>query len=83
MRRSKAMGIVIEAMYENGSFRPKAPVDLADGSPVRLVVDVIEDEPDPLDEVIGVIKGGPDFSLAERHDEILYGTSFRREEPQP
>jgi predicted DNA-binding antitoxin AbrB/MazE fold protein len=75
--------MIIEAIYENGTFRPKVPVDLMDGVPVRLVVDVIKVERDPLDEVIGVITDGPDFSLAERHDDIIYGNLLRQEGPSP
>jgi predicted DNA-binding antitoxin AbrB/MazE fold protein len=77
------MSIVVEATYENGSFRPKVPVALADGAPVRLVVDVIQAERDPLDEVIGVIKEGPEFSLAEHHDDIVYGQRPRKEVSKP
>jgi predicted DNA-binding antitoxin AbrB/MazE fold protein len=77
------MSITIEAIYQNGSFKPKVPLQLAEGSPVRLVVDPIDDSRDPLDEVIGIVKGGPDLSLAERHDEILYGGSFRQEGQEP
>jgi hypothetical protein len=32
--------------------------------------------PEPLDSVIGIIKHGPDFSLAEHHDVILYPKPF-------
>jgi predicted DNA-binding antitoxin AbrB/MazE fold protein len=77
------MSIVIEATYQNGSFRPKVPVEIADGAPVRLVVDVIQDARDPLDEVIGVIQEGPDLGLAEHHDRIVYGDRLRREGPKP
>ena len=28
---------------------------------------------DPLDDVIGICKEGPDVSLAARHDDLLYG----------
>ena len=75
--------ITIEAIYQDGSFKLNQPVQLAEGSPVRLVIHLIEDADDPLDEVIGVVKEGPDFSLAERHDEIVYGGLLQREGRQP
>ncbi len=77
------MSIIVEAIYEDGSFRPRVPVGLANGAPVRLVVDVIEDDRDPLEEVIGVVRGGPDFGLAERHDEVLYKDPGPCEGPRP
>lgn len=77
------MSIVIDAIYENGSFRPRVPVELADGAPVRLVVDLIGEARDPLDEVIGIVEHGPDLGLADRHDEILYGKPLPPEEPRP
>lgn len=76
------MAIVVEAVYENGSFRPAVPVELPDGASVKLVVDLIGAESDPLDEVIGTVEDGPEFSLAERHDEVLYG-KFHRKGFQP
>ena len=32
----------------------------------------------PLDAVIGIGTDGPDISLAERHDELIYGPLRRR-----
>jgi predicted DNA-binding antitoxin AbrB/MazE fold protein len=31
------------------------------------------DDYDPLDEVIGICKEGPEISLAAHHDDLLYG----------
>jgi predicted DNA-binding antitoxin AbrB/MazE fold protein len=67
------MNISVEAIYQNGWFKPKAPLQLAEGPPVRLIVAPIDDARGPLDEVIGIVKDGPDFSLAERHDEVVSG----------
>jgi predicted DNA-binding antitoxin AbrB/MazE fold protein len=33
------MTTVIEAVYENGVFKPKSPVDLAEKSEVRLLIE--------------------------------------------
>jgi predicted DNA-binding antitoxin AbrB/MazE fold protein len=77
------MSITIDAIYQNGSFKPKMPVPLAEGSLVRLVVAPIDDSRDPLDQVIGIVKSGPDFSLADRHDEIVYGGLLPEEGDQP
>jgi predicted DNA-binding antitoxin AbrB/MazE fold protein len=67
------MTITLEAIYENGVFKPKQPIALSDGTQVQLVLTTAEESPHPLDEVLGICEAGADFSLAERHDEILYG----------
>jgi predicted DNA-binding antitoxin AbrB/MazE fold protein len=67
------MTITIDAVFENGTFKPTQPVALAEGTPVRLTIDTADEDADPLDAVIGVCTEGPDISLAERHDAILYG----------
>ena len=61
------MSITIEAIYENGSFKLIQPQQLAEGSPVRLDIDLIDDADDPLDQVIGVVKEGSELGLAEPH----------------
>jgi predicted DNA-binding antitoxin AbrB/MazE fold protein len=77
------VSLTIEAVYENGAFRPRGRVELADGAPVRLIVDVIPDERDPLDEVIGIVVTGPDFSLADHHDELIYAPRSQQEDGHP
>ena len=67
------MAITVEAIYENGVLKPSRPLTLAEGAEVRLTISPLDEDYDPLDAVIGICKEGPDFSLAERHDEILYG----------
>ena len=63
----------------------RQPVPLLDGTKVQLTVTpvAVEDDYDPLDEVIGICTEGPDISLAERHDEIIYGGLIRKEPKQP
>ncbi len=73
------MTITVEATYENGVLRPKEPLQLSEGTNVRLTISLPGDQAyDPLDEVIGICKEGPDVSLAERHDELLYGLRKER-----
>jgi predicted DNA-binding antitoxin AbrB/MazE fold protein len=74
--------ITVEAIYENGVLKPKQALALAEGTSVRLSITTLQEEDDPLDAVIGICTEGPDISLAERHDEFLYGIK-PREEKQP
>lgn len=67
------MAITIEATYEDGVLKPKQPLSLAEGSEVQVTITAIGQPPHPLDEVIGICDEGPEISLAERHDEIIYG----------
>ena len=72
--------LVVEATVENGTFKLAQPIPLPEGTHVRLTIDPVEQESDPLESVIGICKEGPDISLAERHDEILYGLKPAKEE---
>lgn len=76
------MTITVGATYENGTLRPTQPLALAEGAEVRLTIETAGDDYDPLDEVVGICTDGSDLSLAERHDEIIYGGLFRRERPK-
>jgi predicted DNA-binding antitoxin AbrB/MazE fold protein len=67
------MTITVEAVFQDGVLKPKGPVVLAEGAEVRLTITPLDDRDDPLADVIGICDQGPDLSLAERHDEILYG----------
>ena len=73
------MTITLEATYENGLLRPKQPLALPEEAAVRLTIQPVEEDIDPLDAAIGICTEGPDISLAERHDEILYGGLVRKE----
>jgi len=77
------MTTTIEAVYENGILRPKKPLGLVEGAEVQLTINALDEDHDPLDEVIGICTEGPDISLAERHDEIIYGGLLRKETNQP
>ena len=67
------MTTTIQATFENGVLKPKEPLTLPEGTEVELTIRPVGDDHDPLDEVIGICKEGPDISLAARHDDLLYG----------
>ena len=69
------MTLTVEAVFENGVLKPKEPLGLVEGVEVRLTVTPLDEDHDPLDEVIGICTDGPDLSLAERHDEVLTSPS--------
>jgi len=73
------MSLAIDAVYQNGILKPKEPLSLAEGAEVRLIIQSPDDDRDPLDDVIGICTEGPDISLAERHDEIVYGGLLRKD----
>jgi predicted DNA-binding antitoxin AbrB/MazE fold protein len=65
---------VIHAIYENGVFRPKEPVDLPESSEVevelRRVVPLAADE--RLDAIYAILEGryeSGESDVAARHDE--------------
>ena len=74
------MVITVEATYRDGVLKPTRPLTLAEGTEVRLTVSLLDEDYDPLDAVIGICKEGPEISLAERHDEILYGPMQGKED---
>ena len=76
------MVISVEATYQNGILKPTRPLILAEGTEVRLTISPLDDDYDPLEEVIGICDEGPEISLAERHDEFLYGLKLD-DEPTP
>ncbi len=65
------MTITVEAIYENGLLKPKQPVVLAEGTEVRLTITPVDEDYDPLEEVIGIGDGPPDG--ADNHDKYIYG----------
>ena len=77
------MTTTIEAVYENGILRPKTPLGLLEGTEVQLTICALDEDHDPLDEEVGICTEGPDTSLANRHDEILYGGKLHKETNQP
>lgn len=67
------MAITVDAIYQNGVLKPVRPLILVEGSEVRLTISPLDEDFDPLEEVIGICDDGPEISLAARHDEFLYG----------
>lgn len=65
------MSIVVEATFENGTFKLAQPVALPEGTQVRLRITPVDEECDPLDSVIGICDGPTDG--AENHDKYIYG----------
>jgi len=65
------MSAVIEAVYENGTFKLAQPLPLAQGTRVRLTIVPADEDYDPLAAVIGTCDGPPDG--AENHDKYIYG----------
>jgi len=69
------MTITVDATFENGQFKLKGPVALAEGTPVRLSITPLVEHgneiQDPLAGVIGVGDGPSDG--ADNHDKYIYG----------
>jgi hypothetical protein len=77
----KGMEKTIEAVYENGVFRPKRPVELDEKTEVRLRIEGMVETPDGEDDptgwnaarrFIGFIKDEPaGLPVARDHDKYL------------
>jgi predicted DNA-binding antitoxin AbrB/MazE fold protein len=65
------MSLVVEARFENGTFKLAKPVALPEGTQVRLTITPVDEDYDPLEGVIGIGEGRPDG--AENHDKYIYG----------
>ena len=75
------MSTTVNAVYEDGVFKPEGPVNLQEKAKVRLVIESAEpttaDADDPTGwktamELMGCIKDAPP-DMAENHDKYLYG----------
>jgi hypothetical protein len=71
------MTITVKAVVKNGTLQLKEPVQLGEGTPVRVTVTPVDGDYDPLDAVIGIGKSGLKDG-AEEHDHYIYGTPKRR-----
>ncbi len=81
------MSTTVDAIYENGVFKPEQPVKLEEKTKVHLTIEKAEpapaaDDDDPTgwktaEELIGCIKDGPEDG-AENHDKYLYGYDEER-----
>jgi predicted DNA-binding antitoxin AbrB/MazE fold protein len=73
------MTTAVKAIYEDGVFKPKEPVQLEEKTEVEVLIptEVKPDEDDPtgwkaIDELRGIVKGAPP-DASENHDRYLYG----------
>jgi predicted DNA-binding antitoxin AbrB/MazE fold protein len=70
------MTITVEATYENGVLKPKEPLALDEGTAVRLTLSTVDQDNDPLKDVIGIGDSGRTDGAAN-HDYYIYGTRRR------
>jgi predicted DNA-binding antitoxin AbrB/MazE fold protein len=70
------MTITVEATYENGVFKPKQTVDLDEGTEVRLTLNIVNEDNDPIKDVIGIGDSGRTDGAAN-HDHYIYDTRRR------
>ena len=75
------MSTVVDAVYEDGVFKPEHPVDLKDKTKVHLVIETTSppaEDDDPTGwktamELMGCIKDAPEGEpIARDHDKYLY-----------
>ena len=75
------MSTVVDAVYEDGVFKPVHPVDLKDKTKVHLVIETTSapaEDDDPTGwktamELMGCIKDAPEGEpIARDHDKYLY-----------
>lgn len=66
------MSITVEAVYENGLLRPKQTLTLADGAEVRITINPVGPDEDPLAGLIGTFSSGRSDGAAN-HDKYIYG----------
>jgi len=74
------MTTTVKAIYENGVFKPKEPVQLQERTEVEVLVPIqaaVGDDDDPTgwaaaQGLIGFIDDAP-ADMAEHHDHYLYG----------
>jgi len=71
--------MTIEAIYEDGVFKPTRPVSLVEGTHVRVMLEQELQAPDPqraarlLAEIAALPMQGPGGFSGRDHDKILYG----------
>jgi predicted DNA-binding antitoxin AbrB/MazE fold protein len=64
--------MTIQAVFENGAFKPEQPVSLPEGTKVQLQVKPVDPDFDPLEAVIGIGDSGRTDG-ATNHDKYIYG----------
>jgi len=72
------MPTAVKAVYQNGVFKPKEPLDLKDQTEVEVLIPSLsapDDDPTgwkAAERLIGLILDAP-TDMAEHHDHYLYG----------
>ncbi len=73
------MTTAVKAIYEDGVFKPKEPLQLEERTEVEVLIPspARPDDDDPTgwkaaEELIGFIRNAPP-DMAENHDQYLYG----------
>ena len=64
------MTITVEATYENGVLKPKKPLDLDEGTKVKLTVRTPTHDEDPFADIIGICHSERTDGAAQ-HDKYL------------
>ena len=71
------MSKVIDAIYENGVFKPLEKVDIKEHKKVKIILtsEVGYQTPEEftLSGIIDIAKDCPDTDLSSHHDKYLYG----------
>jgi predicted DNA-binding antitoxin AbrB/MazE fold protein len=81
------MSITIEAVYANGTFQPRQPLQMAEGTQVELTIHTDKAGRPPIwERIIALTADAPPEELAKaptdgasQHDHYLYGTPKRPE----
>jgi predicted DNA-binding antitoxin AbrB/MazE fold protein len=73
------MSTVVRAIYEDGVFKPKEPVNLEERAEVEVIIPtgpgLAEDDPTgwkAIDRLIGSVRSGIS-NISEKHDDYLHG----------
>ncbi|MBI5197352.1 MAG: antitoxin family protein [Nitrospirae bacterium] len=71
------MSKVIDAIYENGVFKPLEKVDIMEHKRVKIIlateIETAEREACDLSGIVDIAKDCPDTDLSSHHDKYLYG----------
>ena len=70
------MTVTVDGTYQRGKLKLKKPIDLADGTPVRITITTADEDYDPLQAVIGIGQSGRTDG-ADQHDHYIYDARKR------
>jgi len=66
-----------DAVFQDGVFMPKQPIELPNGTEVRVAIQTQLGANDSLASVIGTCDGPASGDAADAHDNYIYGESDR------